>query len=227
MRSWEARGDTAVTDEPLYAWYLRETGLDHPGRADVLAAQSVDQATLEAALLGPVPEGQSIWYQKHMAHHLIAGMESGPLAGEAFVHAMLVRDPGAMVASLARALGRVPELPETGLPQQVALLDRLTSETGRVPAVLDADEVLTDPATELERFCHALGVDWTPSMLQWTAGPRATDGVWAPHWYAAVEQSTSFGPPREPVAESDVDASLRPLVRACRPLYDRLRLVSG
>ena len=39
MRAWENRPDTVVVDEPLYAEYLARTGLDHPGRDEVLAAQ--------------------------------------------------------------------------------------------------------------------------------------------------------------------------------------------
>ena len=30
------------------------------------------------------------------------------------------------------------------------------------------------------------------SAFPWPAGPRESDGVWAPHWYAAVEASTGF-----------------------------------
>ena len=37
MRSWENRPDTVVVDEPLYAAFLARTGIDHPGRAEVLA----------------------------------------------------------------------------------------------------------------------------------------------------------------------------------------------
>ncbi len=46
MRAWENRPDTVVFDEPLYAFYLSSTGLDHPGPgrgdrqpADVVAAR--------------------------------------------------------------------------------------------------------------------------------------------------------------------------------------------
>ena len=39
MRSWENRPDTVVVDEPLYAFYLDRTGLDHPGREQVIASQ--------------------------------------------------------------------------------------------------------------------------------------------------------------------------------------------
>jgi membrane fusion protein (multidrug efflux system) len=47
-----------------------------------------------------------------------------------------------------------------------------------------------------------------------------SDGVWAPHWYAAVWASTGFEPwrPRE-VALSDHDAAV---AAACRPVYDAL-----
>ena len=39
MRAWENRPDTVVADEPLYAFYLARTGLDHPGRDAVIASQ--------------------------------------------------------------------------------------------------------------------------------------------------------------------------------------------
>jgi len=67
MRSFEARGDTAVTDEPFYAAYLQRTGIDHPLRDEVMASQSTDSREVAAALVGPVPDGKPIWYQK--VHH--------------------------------------------------------------------------------------------------------------------------------------------------------------
>jgi hypothetical protein len=42
MRSWDNRGDCHVSDEPLCVHYLNETGLDHPGREETLAALSAD-----------------------------------------------------------------------------------------------------------------------------------------------------------------------------------------
>ena len=69
MRSFEARGDCAVTDEPLYAHYLHQTGLKHPGFAEVMASQSTDWEEVVKGLTGPAPAGEPVWYQKHMAHH--------------------------------------------------------------------------------------------------------------------------------------------------------------
>ena len=41
MRSWENRSDCSVVDEPFYACYLAETGLDHPCREDIIRTLSL------------------------------------------------------------------------------------------------------------------------------------------------------------------------------------------
>ena len=215
MRAFEARGACAVADEPLYAAYLARTGLEHPGREAVLASQPTDWRVVAAQLRGAAPAGAREVYAKHMAHHLTPDVERGWLAG--FRHAFLVRDPAAVVVSLAKVLPYAPRLEDTGLPQQVELLERFGGP------VVDAADVLRDPAGTLAGLCAGLGIPWTERMLSWAPGPRATDGVWASHWYAAVEASTGFaGPPAgaDPVA---VPPALEPLVDACRPLYERLR----
>jgi hypothetical protein len=57
-------------------------------------------------------------------------------------------------------------------------------------------------------------------MLSWAPGRRDTDGIWAEHWYNAVEKSTGFGPPdTEPV---DLPPEAQRLAERCRPYYERL-----
>jgi hypothetical protein len=83
--------------------------------------------------------------------------------------------------------------------------------------IVDGDELLTDPPRFLRLLCDAVGLGYTDRMLSWAAGRRATDGVWAPHWYGAVEASTGFQPPRtEPTA---VPPGLEGLVAALEPAY--------
>jgi len=92
MRAWENRPDTAVTDEPLYAFYLDRTGLDHPGRDQVIASQPTDWRMVLAQLAsGPLPDGAVIGYAKHMTHHLLPEVDRAALAP--FRHAHLIRDP--------------------------------------------------------------------------------------------------------------------------------------
>jgi len=217
LRSFGSRPDTAVSDEPLYAHYLKATGVAHPGRDDVIAAHESDWRAVAAYLTGPVPGGRAVWYQKHMAHHLL------PVVGrdwlDALTHAFLVREPDEMVASL---LLTFPEagLADTGLPQQCEIFDRVAGRLGRAPPVVLASDVLKDPAATLEALCDALRIPFRNEMLAWPAGRRDTDGAWAPHWYATVEASTGFEPYRRRHVELD-DAAAR-LVDECLPFYEKL-----
>jgi hypothetical protein len=211
MRSFEARADTVVVDEPLYAAYLAATGIDHPGRTEVLASQPNDWRDAVAGLLAPLPDGVAIQYQKHMTHHLLPGFGRDWMGDLRL--AFLIRDPARVVASYAKVRGQ-PTLEDLGVPQQVELYRRYGGP------VVDADDVLRDPAGTLAALCAALGIAYDPAMLGWPPGRRPTDGVWAPHWYASVEASTGFGPydPHHP----PVPAHLRSLVDAARPGYEEL-----
>lgn len=217
MRSWGSREDTAVCDEPLYAHYLSVTGLEHPGRAEVIATHECDWRKVVSELRGPIPGGKAVYYQKHMAHHLLPQIERGWLAG--FAQAFLIREPLEMLTSLVRNVPQ-PRIEDTGLPQQVELFEELRTRAGVTPPVLDARDVLEDPRRRLGALCESLGVAFDEAMLSWPPGRRATDGVWAKHWYAAVEASAGFEaykPKNEPLP-----AELRGLRQQCEQLYARL-----
>ncbi len=221
LRSWASRADTAVVDEPLYAFYLRHALVHHPGRDEILASQSDAWPVVVRELTtGPLGGGARIGYQKHMAHHLLPEVDREAL--RPLRHAFLIRDPSALISSYARVRDR-PTLPDLGLAQQVDIHRRFGGP------VVDADDILRAPAAVLAALCAALDVAWDPAMLSWPAGPQATDGVWGPHWYDSVWASTGFGPPRNAPAPSP-GAELAPLLDACLPLYDELwqqRIVVG
>ncbi len=187
MRSWENRPDTSVIDEPLYAAYLRQTGLDHPMRHEILAAGPVDVDDAIAACLA-VPPDSTISYQKHMAHHLLPGMDRSWLSE--FRNVLLLRDPRRVLASYAKVRAEVT-LEDIGVPQQEELAEHCEF-------VVDSDDFLSDPAAHQREICRRLDVPCDDalleSMLSWPPGRRPSDGVWAPAWYDAVEASTGFGP---------------------------------
>ncbi|GAA2631086.1 branched chain amino acid aminotransferase [Paractinoplanes durhamensis] len=213
MRSFGSRADTVVVDEPLYAHYLAVTGIDHPGRAEIMASQPRRWEDVAGALTGPLPGDPAVYYQKHMTHHLLPAIGREWLG--ALTHAFLIRDPGHVVASYARVRGE-PTLEDLGYPQQAEIFRAYGGP------VVDAADVLRDPAGTLGRLCDALGIGFDPAMLAWPPGPRDDDGVWAPHWYASVWKSTGFAPYDPSPAE--VPDRLRPLVEAARPYYDELAL---
>lgn len=214
MRAWENREDCIVVDEPLYASYLARTGIDHPGRNAVLAAQPTDPAEAVEALLAPLPAGVRVQYSKQMAHHLADDADLSWTT--AFRNVLLIRDPGEVVASYVRSRESC-EPADIGLLQQVRLLEAWPEP----PPVVDAGDFLRDPEPHLRWLCDWLGVPFTPAMLSWPPGRRDSDGVWAPHWYDAVWRSTGFEPWRLRTVElSPHDAAV---AGACRPSYDRLR----
>lgn len=217
MRSWGNRPDTFVCDEPLYSHYLRQTGLDHPGREEIIADQEPEWEKVVAWLTGPLPEGKQVFYQKHMAHHLLPNIGREWMG--ALTHCFLIREPREMLTSLLKILPE-PRLEDTGLPQQVELFEWERERTGRLPAVLDAKDVLDDPRGTLTRLCEVVGVPFTEAMLSWPPGPRATDGIWARHWYSQVERTTGFQP-YTPKPE-EVPARFLPLLQECERLYECL-----
>lgn len=218
MRAWENRPDCVVSDEPLYAAYLAATGLDHPGRDEVIAAGETDWRKVAAAMTGPVPGGRALWYQKHMSHHLLPGMALDWVFG--LQNVFLVRDPSEVVSSYLKSRATVtPD--DIGLPQQGVLFDRLCDRLGEAPPVIDAGDFLQAPEAHLRALCTRLGIGFSERMLAWPPGPRDSDGIWAPHWYDAVWKSTGFEPWR--ARETALSGPALAVADACRPVYERLR----
>jgi Sulfotransferase domain len=218
MRSFGSRADCFVSDEPFYGAYLKATGDPQPMADAVMASMDCDWASVARSMAGPCPESAQVWYQKHMAHHMVGPVAHHDLPG--LRHAFLIRDPARVVASYAAK--RVAVRPEhLGTARQVEYFDREAERLGHAPPVIDSADILRDPATMLEKLCVALGIAWDPAMLRWEAGLRPTDGIWASHWYDAVAASTGFGPPD--TAAPGLDAEAQAVADACRADYDYLK----
>jgi len=249
MRSFENRPDTVVIDEPLYGYYLAATGIMHPGRDEILASMPVQWPQVVGRLVaGELPRGKTVFYQKHMTHHLLPEIDRSRLSG--LRHAFLIRDPRRLLASYAKVRD-TPTLADLGLAQQVEVFRRFGGP------VVDAADLASHPEPTLKALCAALGIPFDAAMLSWPAGPRRTDGVWARYWYASVWASTGFksarpatpatpdpaagpadGPADDdsphpatqrhdsphPATDSPVTlpAELEPLAARCQPFYDEL-----
>lgn len=217
MYSFAARGDCAVWDEPFYAAYLKATGIDHPMTAEVIAAGEPDPARVAATCLGPIPEGQPVWYQKHMTLHMIPAFDRDFLHG--LTNAFLIRHPARVIASYAQKR-EAPTLADIGFLQQAELFDQVADLTGKAPPVIAAESIRTNPERALSALCAALGIPFTRNMLTWPEGPKPYDGAWAPHWYNAVHRSTGFGDPEGPLPA--LSSEFQRLCDQALPAFDRL-----
>jgi hypothetical protein len=219
MRAFENRDDTAVIDEPFYAAYLKVTGIDHPLREEVLLSQPTDWREVVKGLVGPVPQSRPIYYHKHMTHHMLPGFGREWIG--ACRNAFLIRAPEDVLASYTQKRDEVT-LADIGFVQQRELFDAECDRLSKAPPVIEAGDVLAYPRGTLSALCGALNIAFSERMLSWPAGRRASDGVWAPAWYDAVERSTGFSPPRPPARHDDLRDDLKRIADAARPHYERL-----
>ena len=217
MYCFASRSDCAAWDEPFYAAYLASTGIDHPMRDAVILAGIKDPALVASRCTGPIPDRKSIWYQKHMALHMIPDFDRSFIVG--LTNAFLIRHPARVIDSYAKKR-ESPTLADIGFVQQAELFDQVADMTGSAPPVISAESIRHDPRAALFRLCQALGVPFSDTMLSWPSGPKAYDGVWAPHWYNAVHASTGFGTPEGPLPV--LDAVGQRLADLALPHYDRL-----
>ena len=196
MYAFAARGDCAVWDEPFYAAYLAATGIDHPMRDVIIATHEPDPDMVAVTCKGPIPQGQSLFYQKHMTQHMIPGFDRGFM--QDCVNVFLIRHPARVVASYAKKR-EGPRLEDIGFVQQAELFQQVADQLGHAPLVIDSADIRANPKRALTTLCAALEIPFTKAMLRWPAGPKTYDGVWASHWYGAVHNSTGFdgaeGPP--------------------------------
>lgn len=218
MRAWGNRADTAVIDEPFYAYYLERTGKKHPGATEIIAHGETDWQKIFASLTkGPIPSGKRVFFQKQMTHHLLPEIDREWIVD--LTNFFLIRDPREVILSYIQK-NPEPELEDLGFVQQCDIFDFVRAKTKSAPPVVDARDVLEDPERILRLLCNAIGVPFDAAMLSWPPGLRETDGIWAKHWYDNVARSTSFQPykPREGV----VPDRLREIYDQCRECYEKL-----
>jgi hypothetical protein len=219
MRAWGNRADTVVIDEPFYAYYLERTGKKHPGADEVIAHSETDwRKIVEQCGRGlSAPKTKKIFFQKQMTHHLLPEIDREWIVD--LTNCFLIRDPREVILSYIKK-NPDPELEDLGFVQQCEIFDFVRKQTGVIPPVIDADDVLKNPEQMLRLLCDAIGVEFDKAMLSWPPGLRETDGVWAKHWYDAVARSTSFEPYK--TREGTVPDSLREIHEKCRECYEQL-----
>ena len=189
MRSFENRNDTFVSDEPFYAHFLKQTGVGHPMRDEVIKSGNSNWDAVSDYLTNTIPDGKSIWYQKHMTQHNLPGVDLK--WAEKVLNCFLIRDPKEVILSYTKKY-EISSVYQLGFPQQFDLFTRLREKRGVAPIVLDSKDILIDPKSMLKNLCRKLGIPFTNKMLGWPKGRRNSDGIWGKYWYNAVEQSTSF-----------------------------------
>ena len=197
--------------------FLHATQKEHPGRNEVIAAGETDWNKVVAWLTAETPDGQRIFYQKHMTHHLLPHIDRCWLGR--VTNCFLIRHPRDVLTSYIKIVPN-PSDEDTGFPQQLEIFNWVRQNQSLTPPVIDSGEVLNNPRRTLALLCDALRIDFQESMLSWAPGLRPTDGVWAKYWYKEVETTTAFR--RYTPKPDEVPDRLTDLYRRCLDSYEAL-----
>lgn len=188
MRSWSSRMDTFVSDEPFYAYYLKETKLEHPMHKEIIDKYSSNYNKIIKYLTGEIPENKKIWYQKHMAHHILDLKNIDWISN--FENCILLRHPKEVISSYTKK-NQLNSAEELGYPQQYEIINFL-KKMNKSYIVIDSKELLKDPKKSLSNWCRKTNIEFDKSMLKWRKGNHVNDGIWWKVWYDSVIKTTEF-----------------------------------
>ena len=188
MRSWSSRNDTFISDEPFYAYYLKKTGLKHPMYNEIINSYPNDYEIVINSINKSIPKSKKIWYQKHMAHHLI-DLENIDWIKN-FDNCFLIRHPKGVISSYVKK-NKLSHLSELGYTQQYKMINYL-KKINKNFVVIDANILLKSPNIILNKWCKKLRINFDKNMLNWEKKYYSYDGIWAKHWYDSVIETNTF-----------------------------------
>ena len=189
MRSFQSRGDTLVSDEPMYGHFLAITKTNHPLREEVIDSMEIDREKLHEHLSTFCPEKYRIWYQKQMTQHIL--IDDNLEWTKKLTNAFLIRDPKQVILSYLKKF-KLEDETLIGFIQLKRIFDYVVQNIDSKPIVVDANDILKNPSVILDSLCSALKISYTDKMLSWERGHRETDGVWGSHWYNEVASTNNF-----------------------------------
>lgn len=218
MRAFGSRPDCQPVDEPFYAYYLTETGLDHPLRQEVMASQSQDWRQVVNDINAPPPTQKPVRYLKHMTQHMLPQIDRSLFLKH--VHCFLIRDPRLVIASFSEKWDQVTA-DSTGFIQQLELFRYFEKNANTPCVVIEGEDIQKNPEAMLRALCKTINIPFYDEMLSWRKGPKPEDGIWGTHWYNAVEASTGFAPYLEKTVQ--LTRAQEKLAEELAPIYTELK----
>ena len=204
LYSFEARGDCAALDEPLYREWLVQKGdaVARPYFKDMIkgvppeenpSPEEVQQWKREVLSLkeritaaAQNFESGGVIFCKHMAKHCFLYDFDNEFSTEGVQlihrHLLLIRDPVDVLSSWgvsSEVHGNNPTSDEVGIVPLLSIYSTLESRGFVQPVILESDDLVADPERTLSGICSSLGIPYKESMMTWKSGPHECDGPWA------------------------------------------------
>lgn len=212
-RTFVERDDFEVIHEPFSTTYY----LSPERRTDRLLEGTPDVRYRAERVLDDVlrPRDRRV-FVKDMAYHATAFM-SRAFVGN-FTNTFLIRHPRAALASLHV---KHPDFTfeEAGYEQLARLYDHATADGTPAP-VVDAEDLVRDPAGTIRAYCAAVGIPFVAEALSWRPEKVPEFARWD-SWHRNAQRSTGLA--RTSRRRRELPAHLADVYRRCLPYYERLR----
>ena len=214
LRSFSNRDDTSVYDEPFYAYYLKETGLEHPMKEEILNKYSFNENEVIETIL---KDTDKIYYQKHMTHHILDKTNLEWL--NKGINCFLLRHPEKVINSYIKK-NELNNLRDIGFEQQYKLFNYVKKNVSKNIIVINSEELLKNPKDYLSKLCGILKIKFTNKMLMWEKGNIKDFGIWYKHWYSDILNSTSF---KFPIYKNyDLPKKYKKIYEESREIYETM-----
>ncbi|PVW14241.1 sulfotransferase-like domain-containing protein [Marixanthomonas spongiae] len=216
MYSFAQREDFAVMDEPFYGYYLKNTTTqtDHPATEEILNTMDLNLSSIIASI--QTLSSLNHVFVKGMAHHYISEEPDFILKWDNLI---LIRHPEKLLLSFSKVIDN-PKLEDIGI-KKASEMFLFLKQNGRIPTVIDSDELMKAPEAYLKKICHVLNVPYTSKMISWPKGGIPEDGIWAPYWYKNVHNSEGFQ--KQKRTQTELPNHLKSVLKEAMPYYNTLK----
>jgi hypothetical protein len=211
------RGDFKVIHEPFsYYFYQKAQGAaavgmnvdpDHPQEYDDIVAMIKREAQ------------QAPVFFKDMSYHAFDGADEDFM--QLFVNTFIIRDPAITLVS-GHKMNPDFTLTEAGYDTQFKMFEMAKRLTGTAPAVVDAEDLIANPAPVVKQYCEIVGVPFLQESLSWEPEFKPEWKSWE-SWHLDAAKSTGFNKDMEPFDYSVDDIPrLKEMYEECRPYYEAM-----
>lgn len=206
-RMMMARGDLAVIHEPFSLSYYTDGQNPDAPYMHTDPGQPCTYREARDRILKEA-EKETVFF-KDMCYHCFEDLMEDDDFLSRIVNTFLVREPVQSVASHYRINSELTR-DEIGYEQEYKVFEKVAEMTQTPPVVIDADDLLEDPAGIAAAYCQKLDLPFMPEALSWEAGHREEWNTWK-EWHRDAANSTRI---RKKKKKVDFDITEIPRLKA-------------